>query len=94
MVTLMDRQAPTRRAKISVTVDSRLLGEVDAFVRSHPGIDRSKVVDAALLLWYAREQDHAMAAQFASEDAPQSEEWASWQAIRTAAAQRIFVDRG
>ena len=93
MVAAPERQTSTRRAKVSVTVDCRLLGEVDAFVRSHPGTDRSKVVDAALLLWYAREQDQAMADQFAERDGPPPGEQASWRATRTAAAQRTFADR-
>src|SRR5579859_627064 len=89
---VFDGVSSRRRAKVSLTIDARLLTQVDSFVRQHPGTDRSKVVDAALVLWYAQQQERAMEAQFQAPDAPE-EEWASWKAIRTAAAQRTFADR-
>jgi hypothetical protein len=36
----------------------------DAFVGTHLGTDRSKVVEEALLLWHLRRQQQDMAAQF------------------------------
>jgi metal-responsive CopG/Arc/MetJ family transcriptional regulator len=43
----------TRRVKVGVTVDRELLGQVDAFVATHPEADRSKIFNEALYLWYA-----------------------------------------
>lgn len=85
------RALNARRVKISVTVDPALLKEVDRFVSKHPEQDRSKVVNEALFLWYAREEERAIAEQYA---APQSElekeELAAWHRIQAAAAERIF----
>jgi hypothetical protein len=78
-----------RRVKISATVDPELLGGVDAYIREHPDRDRSKILDEALYLWLAQEQDRAMIEQFAEDDRP-PEEVAAWRAIQNAAAQRIF----
>lgn len=80
-----------RRAKVSVTIAPDLLHAVDAFVRDHPGLDRSKVVDDALSLWYAREQDRAMVEQFSAPVSPEeAAERAEWRRIQRAAAERIF----
>lgn len=78
-----------RRTKIGVTVDPRLAATVDAYVATHPGTDRSGVIDEALQLWYARQQAIAMAAQF-SEPVPaaQEAERRAWKAVRVAAAKR------
>ncbi|MBI2939549.1 MAG: DUF2811 domain-containing protein [Chloroflexi bacterium] len=77
------------RARVSVTVDPILLKAVDAFVQEHPGHDRSKVFDAALLLWYAQQQEKAIEAQHR---APQSEvereEREAWHTIQVAAVER------
>ena len=81
--------APVRRAKISTTVDARLLEQVDAFVRAHAGVDRSDVLDEALMLWWAREQDRGIAAQYADDERADAER-TSWRAIRDPAAQRRF----
>lgn len=79
------------RMKISASVDARLLAAVDAFVAEHPGADRSKVIDEALRLWYAREQERAMEAQFATSESPSDDdERAMWRATRRAAAERRF----
>ena len=79
------------RAKISASVDARLRAAVDAFVAEHEGTDRSKVLDEALHLWYAREQELAMEAQYA---APSSsgvdDELGHWRRTRRAAAERRF----
>ena len=78
-----------RRVKVSATLDATLLSAVDAFVGRHPGLDRSKVLDAALRLWYAQQQERAMEAQYLE---PQSEEeqaeLAAWRRIASAAAER------
>ncbi|GAC1458154.1 MAG: hypothetical protein NVS1B1_10700 [Candidatus Limnocylindrales bacterium] len=81
--------AAERRTKIGATIDPRLAAAVDAYVATHPGTDRSGVIDEALQLWYARQQAIAMAAQF-SDPVPASEdaERRAWKAIRVAAATR------
>ncbi|HZR99824.1 MAG TPA: hypothetical protein VFE37_14020 [Chloroflexota bacterium] len=86
--------AERRRAKLSVTVDPELLGAVDAFVAAHPGLDRSKVMDQALALWYAREQERAMEEQFGgTPDVATRAEHEAWQRIQRAAARRVFRPR-
>ena len=60
--------AQRHRVKISATVDPELLDGVDAYIREQPGRDRSKVIDEALLLWLAQEQDRAMEAQYDDPD--------------------------
>ena len=75
------------RVKVSVSVDPGLLKAVDEFVRGHDGVDRSKVIDEALVLWTAARQDEAMAEQFAASDEPEPERTA-WRATRRAAATR------
>jgi Arc/MetJ-type ribon-helix-helix transcriptional regulator len=79
------------RRKISVTVDPALLKAVDAYVAAHPGMDRSKVIDAALLRWYGEQQDEAIAAQHREPlDAETRREMDDWRAIRRAAAARTL----
>lgn len=80
--------AERRRAKISATIDPGLLDAVDAFVAQNPGADRSKVIDEALLLWYAGQQQKAMIEQFSEGSDVDSDEWAAWQSLRRAAAAR------
>lgn len=76
-----------RRAKISVTVDRDLLRAVDSYVERHEGLDRSKVIDRALLAWYAARQDEAMIEQYtASSTEDQDAEYTAWTQIRDAAA--------
>ena len=76
-----------RRAKISVTVDRALLRAVDSYVENHEGLDRSKVIDKALLAWYAARQDEAMVEQYTSSSTEdQDAEYAAWTTIRDAAA--------
>lgn len=75
------------RAKISVTVDPALLKAVDAYVAEHPGLDRSKVIDMALLRWYGDRQEEAIAAQHREPlDEASQREMDDWRAIRRAAA--------
>ena len=77
------------RIKVSVTLDPELLGAVDGFVQSHPGQDRSKVIDQALQHWYAQQQDTAMEAQYArAETDVIGPEQKAWRAIRRSAAKR------
>lgn len=78
-----------RRTKVGATIDPQLAAAVDAYVATHPGTDRSGVIDDALRLWYAQQQANAMTAQFRT-PAPASEaaERQAWKAIRTAAARR------
>lgn len=81
--------ARRHRVTISATIDPELLDGVDAYVRAHPDRDRSKIIDEALMLWLAQEQDRAMIEQFAEDDRPE-DEVAAWRAIQKAAATRIF----
>jgi Arc/MetJ-type ribon-helix-helix transcriptional regulator len=78
-----------RRVKISATVDPELLDGVDAYIREHPGRDRSKVIDEALMLWLAQEQDRAMEAQFDDPDVPE-DELRQWNAILDANARMMW----
>jgi len=73
------------RVKVSVTVDPSLLNAVDTFVREHGGLDRSKVVEQALTLWSAAQQDAAMERQFADPVEAEAES-GSWRSIRRSAA--------
>jgi len=82
-----------RRVKISATLDPVLLETVDAYVRQHPGVDRSAVLDEAISLWVAQQQDQAMIEQFAGDDAPDDERLA-WRRIQRAAAERVFSRDG
>jgi len=74
-----------RRAKISVTVDRGLLRAVDSYVEHHEGLDRSKVIDKALLAWYAARQDEAMIEQYTGTSEDEDAEYAAWTRIRDAA---------
>jgi metal-responsive CopG/Arc/MetJ family transcriptional regulator len=80
-----------RRMKVSVTVDPTLLQAIDAYVEEHPETDRSKVVDEALALWYARQQERAMQEQFAeSPSRAELTERAAWRDVRRGAAVRAL----
>jgi len=83
-----------RRVKVSATVDAETLDAVDALVGSRPGLDRSKVIDEALHLWYAREQERAMETQYSDDAEVDSDELTAWQTLRRAAAQRRFGQGG
>ena len=91
---MAQRVVARRRVKVSVTVEPDLLRAVDAFVEAHAGVDRSRVFDEALYLWYARQQEEAMEAQFAAVPSPEErEERVAWRRIQAAAAERIFRRR-
>lgn len=83
-----------RRVKISATVDPNLIQAVDAYA-AQTGRDRSSVIDEALALWYARQQEAAMEAQYAAaeDEQPPAEEWSAWRAIQHASAERLFGPR-
>lgn len=85
----MAMHAASKRTKISVTVNTRLLEGVDAFVSLHPGADRSKVMDEALMLWYAQKQQRDIEAQFGDPEYPQ-DEMDAWRAVRRQAAIKTF----
>ena len=83
-----------RRTKFSATVDAALLEVVDQYVRGHEEVNRSMVVDEALRLWVAQERERAIEAQFqAPRSAEEQAEREAWQAVRRAAAQRLFRSR-
>ena len=77
------------RVKVSVTVDPDLLNAVDSFVREHDELDRSKVIDQALTLWSAAQQEAAMERQFTEALEPEAERRAWHRARRAAAAKRL-----
>jgi metal-responsive CopG/Arc/MetJ family transcriptional regulator len=82
---------PTRRVKVSVTVDPELVYQVDAFVGSHPALDRSKIFDEALDLWYAQKQQETIEEQYAqAPTVEEAKEIAAWRRIQAEAADRIF----
>ena len=89
-----DLMGDRRRVKISVTVDPLLLKAVDRFVAEHPAQDRSKVVDNALFLWYARQEEQAIEAELkAPRSGIEEEERAAWDRIQRAAAEKVFWPR-
>jgi metal-responsive CopG/Arc/MetJ family transcriptional regulator len=73
------------RVKVSVTVDPDLLNAVDSFVREHDELDRSKVIEQALTLWSAAQQETAMEQQFAGALESPAEK-SAWRAVRRASA--------
>lgn len=83
-----------RRVKVGATLDPDLVAAVDRFVDEHPEVDRSAVIDDALRLWYARQQEQAMERQLlAAPSAREREEAKAWTSIRRAAAARRFGSR-
>ena len=79
------------RAKLSTTVDSALLEEVDAYLADHNHLNRGTVVDEALRLWAARRRDEAIEAQYDESLTEADEaERVVWRNIRRAAAARRF----
>jgi len=91
---MLSSQTKLTRVKIGATLDPHLVAEVDRYVATHEGADRSAVIDDALRLWYEREQDRAMERQFREDAAYRdSPERQAWRRIRTAAARRTFGKR-
>jgi hypothetical protein len=94
MPVMSNAPSARRRVKLSVMVAPDLLRAVDDFVAKHPELDRSKVVDEALSLWYARQQAEAMERQYAEPaSAEEQQEQAAWRRIQQTAAERIFRSR-
>ena len=82
-----------RRGKISISVDPALLEEVDAFIRAHPHVTRSAIVDQALRLWRKSQRDEALIRQYTAPlTLDQQDEQAAWDAFHRAAAQRVLED--
>lgn len=83
-----------RRVKIGATLDPELVAAVDRYVDAHPEIDRSTVIDDALRLWYARQQDLALERQLlAPRSARERSEAEGWRSIRRAATERMIRGR-
>lgn len=83
-----------RRVKIGATLDPDLVAAVERYIRDHPGVGRSAVIDDALRLWYARQQELALEAQYRAPSSDRvSAELRSWSAVRKAAARRVFRGR-
>ena len=78
-----------QRVKVSATLDPELVAGMDAYVREHPDVDRSKVLDQALHLWIAEQQRQAMIDQFRADDRPE-DEVRQWRAVQRAAARRML----
>jgi Arc/MetJ-type ribon-helix-helix transcriptional regulator len=79
------------RVKISATLDPDLLRVVDRFVRESPHYSRSRVIEDALHLWWKRELDRQMEAQYEAQPADgDADEWADWRHIRRAAVTRAL----
>lgn len=78
------------RVKIGATIDPELAAVVDAHVASHPGTDRSAVLDQALRLWHERQLADAMEVQIREDAGRYAEERRTWRGVRTASAKRVF----
>ncbi len=77
--------AARARQKVSVTLDPDLLEAVDSYVQEHSGVDRSKIVDAALRLWVAQRLHEELIAQHTGPKSPEElEERRVWKRIRAA----------
>jgi Arc/MetJ-type ribon-helix-helix transcriptional regulator len=76
------------RVKVSLSLDSLLVRDVDSYVKAHEDADRSKVVDEALKLWSAAQQRTAMELQFAEQDDIEPTEVNAWRQLRRDAAHR------
>jgi hypothetical protein len=76
-----------------VTIDPSLLRAVDDYVGEHHGLDRSKVIDEALLVWYANRQADEMARQFEPEPTDADDEHRTWRRIRREAAAKRLTPR-
>lgn len=83
-----------RRVKVGATLDPELVSAVDRYVEVHPDVDRSTVIDEALRLWYARQQDLAVERQLlAPRSRREQSEAQDWRSIRGAAAERMIRGR-
>ena len=66
---------------------------VDTWLRRHPGLDRARVIDEALRLWYAQARAKELEEQYTAAPEIDPGEWEAWRAIREAAAARQFDTR-
>jgi Arc/MetJ-type ribon-helix-helix transcriptional regulator len=83
-----------RRTKLSKTIDSTLLSQVDQCTQERGTTNRSRIIGEALRLWLARERERAIEAQHtAPRSAEEATEYDSWWAIRVHAAGRLFRRR-
>lgn len=78
------------RVKVSVTVDPEILRIVDGYVAERGDLDRSKVMEQALVLWLTERQHAAMEEQFAGDDKAPEAERRAWEAVRRAAVGRVL----
>ena len=85
--------AARHRVKVGATLDPDLVAALDSYVAAHPGLDRSAVIDEALHLWHAREQDAAMERQLREDATRYHAERADWRRVRDAAAARRLGTR-
>ena len=81
------------RVKVGATLDPDLVAAVDLYVAGNPGLDRSTVIDDALRLWHARQQELAMERQLLEDAGRYDAARSGWQAIRREAARRRFGAR-
>ena len=80
-----------RRVKVGATLDPDLVAAVDRYVGEHSDVDRSSVIDDALRLWYAQQQEQALERQLtAPRSARERAETRRWASIRRASASRRF----
>lgn len=79
--------------KVGATLDPDLVAAVDVYVAGNPGLDRSTVIDDALRLWHARQQELAMERQLREDAGRYDAERSGWQTIRKATAKRRFGPR-
>lgn len=91
----MTTRADRNRVHVRVTLDPRLAEAVDAYVAAHVGVDRSAIINEALRLWYAQQQEEAISAQHAADaECPPADEWASWKAVQREASRRSIDPEG
>jgi metal-responsive CopG/Arc/MetJ family transcriptional regulator len=83
-----------RRVKIGATIDPNILSAVDAYIRRHPQLDRSAVIDDALRLWWARQQEREMEQQYAGTPSDEEQgEREAWRRIQRESVRQIFNRR-
>jgi metal-responsive CopG/Arc/MetJ family transcriptional regulator len=78
-----------RRVHVDLSIDPDLLAAVDAQVARDRQSDRGAVIDEALRIWMARQQDVAMERQIRTDGAVGDGDAAAWRRIRRAAVRRL-----
>ncbi len=81
------------RVKVGATLDPDLVAAVDLYVAGNPGLDRSTVIDDALRLWHARQQELAMERQLLEDAGRYDAERSGWKTVRKEAVKRRFGAR-